>query len=246
MQVKGRRQIMERKNNTQLLKIMLKRNKNVIIKLLGDSITHGVGGTGWMQDGDVIIEGVAQSPNSFCWANLFRDYMKEQYGAIVVNKACSGTNIEFILEHFSKLVDDSDDIIICTIGTNNRHKHFWQGERPTREAHFKEFYSNIKKLYENLTEMGKPVIFMANIPASEENEQDGGDYWRILHMNDINDAYKQFAKEYNVPMISLYDLKSAYCEEKGILIDTLLCDGLHPNDEGYRLMFDFIVKALDV
>ena len=94
--------------------------------------------------------------------------------------------------------------------------------------------------------MGKPVIFMANIPASEENEQDGGDYWRILHMNDINDAYKQFAKEYNVPMISLYDLMSAHCEEKGVLIDTLLCDGLHPNDEGYRLMFDFIVKALDV
>ena len=232
------------KNAEVMLKNILRQKKNVTIKLLGDSITHGVGGTGWMQDGAVIVDGVAQSPNSYCWANLFRDYMQGNYGATVVNKACSGTNIEFILEHFSQLVDAVDDVIICAIGTNNRHKHFWQGEKPTEQVFFEEFYNNVKKLYYQLLECNKPVIFIANIPASEENEQDGGDYWRILHMNDINDAYMQFAKEYNAPVISLYDMVSNYCRDKGILIDELLCDGLHPNDEGYKIMFDLIISAL--
>ena len=237
---------METKNVALMLKNILSQKKNITIKLLGDSITHGVGGTGWTQDGDEIVDGVAQSPNSYCWANLFRDYMQQNYDAKVVNKACSGTNIEFILDHFPQLVDSDDDVVICTIGTNNRHKHFWQGDKPTREAHFEEFYNNIKKLYHKLTEIEKPVIFIANIPASAENELDGGDYWRILHMDDINNAYKQFAEEYGASVVSLYDLISYYCQEKGILIDALLCDGLHPNDEGYKIMFDLIISALEL
>ena len=97
------------------------------IKLLGDSITHGVGGDGWEQKGEVIVKGWAQSPDSYCWANSLRDYMKEKYGANVVNKACTGTNVEFILEHFDELVDTDDDLIVCMIGTNNRN-----GDRSVR------------------------------------------------------------------------------------------------------------------
>ena len=231
---------------SELFKNALKNKERLTIKLLGDSITHGVGGTGWEQNGEVIVHDVAQSPNSYCWANLFRDYMQERYQATVINYGCSGTNIEFVIDNFSELVHENDDIILCTIGTNNRHKHFWQGEKPTRESFLQEFYDNVKKLHELFVQAGKLVIFMANIPASEENEQDGSDYWRILHMNDINDVYKKLADEYGAPVISLYDLTSAYCKEKGILIDALLCDGLHPNDEGYKIMFDLIVTALEL
>ena len=48
---------------------VLKGKRNPKIKLLGDSITHGAGGTNWDQNGDVIIEGWAESPNGFSWAN---------------------------------------------------------------------------------------------------------------------------------------------------------------------------------
>ena len=59
--------------------------------------------------------------------------MEQKYDCEVVNNAAKGTRIEFIIENFDTLVDDSDDIIICMIGTNNRHQYFIHGPRQTKE-----------------------------------------------------------------------------------------------------------------
>ena len=87
---------------------------------------------------------------------------------------------------------------------------------------------------------------MANIPASAKNEQDGADFWRILHMCDINDTYKRLESEYGATVFSLYDAFLDYCEENRVLVDELLCDGLHPNNKGYKVMFDLIIDAFDI
>lgn len=237
---------MKNKKISEIFKKALESKENVKIKLLGDSITHGVGGEGWEQNGEVIVEGWAQSPDSYCWANLFRDYMKEKYSATVVNKACTGTTVEFVIKHFDRLVDIDDDIIICTIGTNNRHQSMSKGEKKSRETMLCELYENVKKLNSMLSETGKPYILMANIPASAKNELDGADFWRILHMCDINDTYKRLELEYGATVFSLYDAFSYYCEKNGVLVDELLCDGLHPNNRGYKVMFDLITDAFDL
>ena len=230
------------------LKNLLKNKTNIKIKLLGDSITHGVGGSGWEQNGEPIVTGWAQSPDSYCWATLFRDYMAQKYGASVVNKACTGTCIEFIINNFNTLVDEDDDLIICTIGTNNRNQYDITPEsvRITPEELSERFFGNVNKLNEMIGEKGVPVIFMANIPASQSNEQDGKEYWRIIHMCDINDIYKKASRELGIEVISLYDLFTQYCDDNSVVVDSLLCDGLHPNDEGYKVMFDLLVKAMDV
>lgn len=221
-------------------------NRTVQIKLLGDSITHGVGGTGFVQDGDVITGGFRQNPNGYCWANLFRDHMEKEYNCRVINHGCTGTKIEFILRNFDELVSKDDDIILCTIGTNNRHQFFREGEKRTREEHIQQFYGNILALVAKFRELGVPVIFNANIPASEENERDGENYWRIIHMNDVNDLYKKASKECSFPMISLYDAFTDYCEKEQVTVDSFLADGLHPNDEGHRIIFYLILRELSL
>jgi lysophospholipase L1-like esterase len=172
--------------------------------------------------------------------------MKEKYGATVVNNACSGTNVGFIMNNFNALVDADDDIIICTIGTNNRHKNFCDGDKPTKEEFLQDFYNQIKDMYGMFKETGIPTVFVANIPASDVNEHDGPHYWRILHMSDINYSYKRLAKECGATVLSLYDLFSDYCREKNIKVDELLGDYLHPNDKGYKVMFDLLVKELEI
>ena len=218
--------------------------KLVHIKLLGDSITHGVGGTGFAQNGDPIVDGFARNPDGYCWANLFREYMQKHFGCVVSNNACTGTNIEFILEHFDELVDGQDDLIICMIGTNNRHQYFHDSPKHTPEAHLNGFYQNIIKLHQCFVDAGKPVIFMAGIPASAENEKDGEDYWRLFHMDDVCKSYKKASKEQGFPLISMYDLFLDYCDTNKIAVDSLLCDGLHPNDTGYEVMFQLMKQAL--
>ena len=232
------------KNAKELFKEAIGKKKYITVKLLGDSITHGVGGTGWAMVGEPIVENFKRSPDSFCWAKLFSDLMKEKYGATVVNNGCSGTTIQFIIEHFEALVSDADDLIICTIGTNNRHRYKELGERPSREEWGKVFYDAVLTLDGMFKAKGKRVIFVANLPAAQKNEVDGETFYRILHMDDINEIYKHAREKAGFALISMYDLVSAFVAKKGILVDALLVDGLHPSDEGYKVMFSLLCEAL--
>ena len=116
----------------------------------------------------------------------------------------------------------------------------------TYEQHTRRFYDLIFKLHGMLKNAGKDFIFIANIPASASDEVDGPTYWRIMHMNDIDELYKKAWCDLQFPFISLYDLFRAYCAEHDRTVDSLLIDGLHPNDEGYDVIFELLTKALEV
>ncbi len=231
--------------NTAVAKIMnrlISADKTVHVKLLGDSITHGVGGTGFMQNGEPIAAGFSRNPDGYCWAKRFKDFAEANFNCTVTNNGCTGTRIEFVIENFDTLVDSEDDIIICMIGTNNRHQYTKDAPKRDRKEMLEELYNNILKLYEKFKSTGKDVIFAANIPASAENEKDTAEYWRILHMNDINDLYAMASIECGFPFISMYSLFIEDCERRGVNFESLLSDGLHPNDEGYDVMFRLFMK----
>ena len=133
------------------------------IKLLGDSITHGVGGSDFQQDGEPIVDKFFRNPNGYCWANRFRDFMESHYNCRVINNACSGTTIEFIIQYFDKLVDSADDIVICAIGTNNRRQYIHEVPRHTRQEHMGKFYGNIIKLYEKFKATDKKAILVVDL-----------------------------------------------------------------------------------
>ena len=54
---------MEKQQAAALLGAVLGSKKHPRIKLLGDSITHGVGGSGFSQDGELIVPGWSQNTN---------------------------------------------------------------------------------------------------------------------------------------------------------------------------------------
>lgn len=232
----------------EMMKSVLDNKETVKIKLLGDSITHGACGTGYAQDGDVIIPGWRRNTKGYCWASLFKEYMEYKYNCNVVNNGCSGIAIRHLLEHFDKLVDEDDDLMICTIGTNDRHRFFHECEnKPSREELSNIFYKDLVVLNDRLNEMNKKVIYVANVPASHANDHnDGENYWRILQMKDIDTAHKRLEKEHGVTLISLYDLFLQRCEREGVFYEALLADGLHPNDEGYRVMYEILKESLGI
>ena len=160
-------------------------DRTINIKLIGDSITHGEGGTGFEQNGEQFIEGYSRNNDGYCWANLFKEYMER-------------------------------------------------------------FYNNIVKLYVKFIEANIDVIFVANIPASYKNEAVRDNLLRVFHMNDVNDIYMKASAECGFPFISLYNLFLEYCDLKDISVDSLLADGLHPNDEGYHLIFKLILREFGI
>ena len=235
--------------NKDVIKIFSKvilSNEKINIKLLGDSITHGVGGTGFLQNGEKIVDGFARNTNGYCWAKQFKDYMESNFNCVVTNNACTGTNIQFVIENFDKLVSDEDDIVLCTIGTNNRHQGFDEGAKHSKEEHMSIFYENIIVLHNKFKAANKDVVFVANIPASTQNEKDGDGYWRIFHMNDVERLYQKAAVECGFPLIKLYSKFKEYCDLKNIELESLLADGLHPNDKGYDVMFKLIMREIGI
>lgn len=231
--------------NAAVTKIMSKlahAEKTVHVKLLGDSITHGVGGTGFMQNGEPIVAGFSRNPDGYCWAKKFKDFAESNFNCTVTNNGCTGTKIEFVIENFDTLVDEEDNIIFCMIGTNNRHQYKKDAPMRDRKEMLDEFYGNILKLHEKFKATGKDFIMAVNIPASAANEKDGPDLWRILHMNDLNDLYTMASIECGFPFISMYSLFIEDCKNRGIDFESLLCDGLHPSDEGYDVMYRLFMK----
>lgn len=239
--------------NTQVAEIFSRAilsEKKVRIKLLGDSITHGVGGSGFAQNGERINEKFARNPDGFCWAKLFKEHMESRFNCEVINNGCTGTSIQYVIEHFGELVDGEDDIVICTIGTNDRHQYLKDTPMRDRRGQMERFYGHLKLLHQTFKDAGKTVIFMANIPASAQNERDcltcEKPYLRLFHMNDLCDMYTKASFELGFPLIRLYPLFLTYCETHGITVDSLLADGLHPNDKGYEVMFRLITEELGV
>ncbi len=226
---------------SKILSRVVLADRPVRIKLLGDSITHGVGGTGFDQTGEPITAGFSRNPGGYCWANCFMRLMMTRYNCIVTNNACTGTNIEFILEHFDELVSPEDDIVICAIGTNNRHQDFKDAPMHSRLEHMHSFYAHLLELDERLRTPARDVIYIANIPAAPNRESDPDDGLRLFHVGDLNDMYARAAAERGFAWISLYNLFYDYCELHGLEPDELLADGLHPNDRGHRAIFEIIM-----
>jgi len=64
--------------DTQAAKLFSKiilSDKPVRIKLLGDSITHGYGGTGYAQNGENFVTTFRRNKDGYCWARLMADYL---------------------------------------------------------------------------------------------------------------------------------------------------------------------------
>lgn len=212
------------------------------VKLIGNSITAGQGGTNFNSNfntsgGELITNKIWSkswytNDTGTCWANSLRDYLNQKFGCTVKNYGCPGIGIDQMISAIDDLVREEDELVICMIGTNNRHN-----------MQLSEFYTKLKQLYEIVTiTKGKKCIMMSCMPASVENELSGN---RIFHAEDIDNMYFKLSCEKNIEYISIYKEVLKYCKTKGINIDSLLTsDGLHPNDEGYDVVFMIICMIL--
>lgn len=236
---------------------------NYRICLIGDSITQGMGSSGFQQY-DAVIDGMTynvrgngpNNPNATSnykigeylwtsggrrwyealdgngWAHLFKNYMNEKFKIIVRNFGMSGINSEDLKYFINNFMDTkfNFDCIVLMIGTNNREKE-----------NLESLYADMNDTIKTIKNYGKDLIIMACIPASIENEKN----FRV-HMEDVHNVLRNVSYENKIPFISVYNLFMDYCSNKGIKIDTLLSDGLHPNDEGYKVMFQLISNAMGI
>ena len=207
--------------SSNIANILYNANNTINIKLIGDSITSGVGAS------------LGKS-----WASLLKSSLESKFNCQVTNNGVSGVNSNYIVSNISTLISDTDDIVICMIGTNNR----------ISQQTFNSLYGDLQTIYSYCKERNIKFIPMCSLPASlnDEERENGTFNVRYRHMDDIENVISAFSVDNKLEFIDLYEKVYMYCMTKDISINSLLADGLHPNDNGYYLMFRFITHCLGV
>ena len=203
----------------------------------GDSITHGVGGSNWNQNGRTIItvDGRTwkESPNSYSWANLMINLLKNQYGCSVTNNACTGTDTQFWSENIAALLPNKTDIFILTIGTNDRNFD-------TLELCHQHIVNYLPSIITYCRMNNIRICVFSPVPASQTNEDSKkAKTWQI------NEWIREVCFQYNAEYYNLHDYIYNWYFSRNEPIGSY-SDGLHPNDAMYYNMFYAYCNLLDI
>lgn len=192
---------------------------------VGDSITDGYGGTGY--NGSQSTQ-ISTNTNGYCWCNLFKQFVHDRYGTIVINKGMYGSTSHAQESNISNIMESDTDLYILLTGTNNRN----------HEAYFSRYEESLSRLVTSLKGDGADLLVLSNIPSTKSNDEANPAttqqtaeiaekvcYGKELFMN--------FYIKYN-EYLSNHDINNA---------DTFY-DHVHPNDLGYYIMFTVLCNEI--
>lgn len=215
-------------------------SNNCKIKLIGDSITAGVGGKGYAIDSTnrvIIVDTIEnqtyrESNIDFpCWANYLRKYCADNFTGIdFKNNGIGGKSAYWLCQgtRLSQLVDDNEDIVFLQMATNDRR----DCATPT------EFKKYLSQVVDYIKARCKVLVLMSAPPVALAQETYN------FTMFEANKVIKEVAKEKGVTFISHYDNAMNNFVAKGVAIENLLADGVHPHFQFYREMWSLIQKEL--
>ena len=209
------------------------------LKFIGDSITQGVGGTGFNADGEEICTIGSNTwkvnTSGYYWVNLVKNYVMNKFPNVTIkNYGTRSFTSENLVSQIKlgNIVDGTEDVIVCMIGTNDK----WNGNLDTLKE-------NLRFLID-LCEINKTALILVSAPISTvacDTLYNGTEV--KFHNEDIDHVYMQVCEENNIPYISMYQNMLRDIEMLNVSdLDTIFSDGLHPNDEGYYLMYKIIMR----
>lgn len=207
-------------------------NKNKIQKIIGnptrcvqigDSITWYDGNTQTIDGEQVTVKG---------YASYLRDI-----GMIVDNQGVSGaciTNLSTYTD-ISEKVDNIDftQFDICTIAGGVNDYEFWNspmGDFANSNFDKGLFIQAYQYIIEKIISENKNIKIILMTPLQETQKTDANT--QGLYLKDYVNKIKEIGDYYGIPVLDLYG-------ESGlnkINMSTLTIDGLHPNNDGYKLI----------
>ena len=212
--------------------------KGTKINFLGDSITEG--------------HGTSSPENTFCML------IEREYEAICQNYGIGGTRIAkqhtpsdnpiFDNDFCSRVADmDADADIVAVFGGTNDFGH---GDAPLgimSDRTLDTFYGALHTLYISLLEKysESPIVVMTPLHRlNEDNPRGDGNKPRdVGNLKTYVDVIREVAEYYSLPVLDLYK-ESGLQPKVPIINEKYFADGLHPNDEGHKVIAKKIASFL--
>lgn len=217
--------------------------KGLRINFLGDSITEGVG---------------VSSPDKLYHAILKRETgLKEarNYGISATRYALQTgyparpkddyVDVNSFSERFGRMDDDADVVVV--FGGTNDYGH---GDAPIGEFTDRTpetFYGACHYLYSGLIKkyLGKVIVIMTPLHRTGENSKSGSAKPREYGiLKEYVNIIREVAEYYSLPVLDLYKESGLQPAIKEIQ-EKYIPDGLHPNDEGHKVIANKLRKFLE-
>lgn len=205
--------------------------KGAVINFLGDSITQGVGAS--------------------CIENRFTDVLEREFelkkannygisGArIARQKVFTGVPSDRDYCMRAHEIDENADAVVVFGGTND----FGHGQAPiglptdrTPETFYGACHYMMNVLLERF--VGKPVLILTPLHRDDEDNPKGSGSFKaedVAPLREYRRILMEVAQHYALPVLDLYAV-SGIQPENETCKQRLLPDGLHPSDEGHRLL----------
>ncbi|NOZ81990.1 MAG: hypothetical protein GXO63_02460 [Candidatus Micrarchaeota archaeon] len=201
------------------------------ILVFGDSIAYGA----WDEGGG--------------WVQRLRKFLDEKINlpdkdlCLVYNLGVSGDTTKDLLERIENEMKSrriqSDAIVIFSIGINDSCfcKSFNRNNIP-----LEEFQKNIEKLFVITGKYTEKIISLGLTPVDERKTcpipWDTDKFYKNEYIQKYNEIIKNACNKYGVRFIDLFD------EWRRIDYKNLLHDGLHPNSNGHKKIFETVKNFL--
>lgn len=204
------------------------------IKLIGDSITEGVGATEHTvpTTNPIIFDNGVEvyregDYTSRCWANYLREYIQANYPNVTsfVNAGIGGKSMRFAWQNAQYLVANDEDLVFVQLGTNDRSAADF-------EDNARNFLAYVKARCKNM------IVMIANPTLNDDTTTYGMKY--------INEKLVKVCRENGYLYISHYLDMLDFTQKSGVELSYLVQSngGSHPIDAGHLYMWTNIQNKL--
>jgi lysophospholipase L1-like esterase len=125
------------------------------------------------------------------------------------------------------------DFVIVLAGINNT----WAGEEPMAESVLAGIRAIVEAVHRR--KPGSTIVLQSLLPTSDEEKNRNVVVPVNRHLLDLSLSPE------NAGYLKYLDLYSAFVDSSGRQIAAFFCDGLHPNESGFRVWRDRLVPFLD-
>jgi lysophospholipase L1-like esterase len=196
--------------------------------------------------GDSIGFGVGDYENGG-WATqlrLFIDRSQKNKAHNLINLSISGDTTRGLLNRMEReaklrMRDKSPEEFrfLIAIGTNDSRVNKDDLENDISKEEFRE---NILKLIKIAEKLSKEIVLIGLVPVYEpqttpfkENK-----HYIVSRMEEYNRVLREVAQERELKFVNMF------ADWKTKDLEILFADGLHPNTEGHKMIFETVKKAL--
>ena len=135
-----------------------------------------------------------------------------------------------------KILSRKPDVVIMQFGINDSYMDQGAQEGNSRIP-LKKYHGNLTHMVGEMKKAGIGVILMTSNPFGANKED-----WRHERLREYAERMRSVAKEQDVPLVAVWEMYAEYAKKNSV--DSLLLDGVHPNDAGHQMLTERLLPVV--